>query len=563
MDFGELRFDESYNASMNLLDDYVCRKDQSCEVTGTWTITKLIGPANTPMVVGDSCSTSQSLDADDDLLVCGELEVDGAVYLDDLAGGGTVAVCVDNDGALSNTGCGAGLPWQSIQNPTNSGDINWTFDSDERQVFATDLQPASEQTITPSFIHVTNDQVAPVYSASLFGGGYDDANDPQGKFFSFWADADGTPSERVFANLYEEFRLNDLYRCKAAPTSTPGCNNTASLRYLVWGPSRFNATYTAGFLVYGNSPFMGFIDEDQDYDDSWTGEVTHKCDDYTMTGGSGFQGAACNTALRTVKYNDGGTTASSMVDIIRGDGNDSNAGKISIGIGSGSSKWGSVQVYTDGTGNTEVVLPNNSIGPDELTDELGVSASNTRTECEWLDAKAMGCGAGECVGPTCSKLANVVYCSSTFTNSGDPFGAWWYRLPENFAASGDIQFNVWWSPANINSCNYAGGGDDACWTIGTNSFGDGDASPLLTMARPTNDVAVNDTCTGNDELLVSGDIDIVSASHGLTAGELTQIEIVRYTTAAGPCGTDDNINSVINLYGAKFCYEVDNTFSGE
>jgi hypothetical protein len=36
MDYGELRFDQSYNASMEILDDAVCPLDGSCTITGVW-----------------------------------------------------------------------------------------------------------------------------------------------------------------------------------------------------------------------------------------------------------------------------------------------------------------------------------------------------------------------------------------------------------------------------------------------------------------------------------------------------------------------------------------------
>lgn len=38
MDYGEMRFDQSYNATVLVLDQYVCRKDQSCTVSGDWDI---------------------------------------------------------------------------------------------------------------------------------------------------------------------------------------------------------------------------------------------------------------------------------------------------------------------------------------------------------------------------------------------------------------------------------------------------------------------------------------------------------------------------------------------
>lgn len=45
-------------------------------------VDRIIGETSNPVQIGDAATTSQSLDANDDLFVSGELEVDGSVFLD-------------------------------------------------------------------------------------------------------------------------------------------------------------------------------------------------------------------------------------------------------------------------------------------------------------------------------------------------------------------------------------------------------------------------------------------------------------------------------------------------
>lgn len=109
------------------------------------------------------------------------------------------------------------------------------------------------------------------------------------------------------------------------------------------------------------------------------------------------------------------------------------------------------------------------------------------------------------------------------------------------------------------SCDGVGDDDDVCWTVDGDSFSD--TSVFNTGAIAGVLVAVTDEC------LTQGSLNVVALptfTHSMVAGELGVLVIGR-DIDGGDCGgaADDDFGQDADLLSVRFCYEVDNVFSGE
>jgi hypothetical protein len=179
----------------------------------------------------------------------------------------------------------------------------------------------------------------------------------------------------------------------------------------------------------------------------------------------------------------------------------------------------------------------------------------SQTECVMLDAAGIncksigGCTTADVVG------TNFDYTVATFTDA-DGLGHWSFNLPDNLVGT-TAAATVFWSSADA-ACN--GGTDDVCFTL---DGGSATESELWeTMSLGGTQVAVTDNCHTDGDLLT---VAFPAFTHDMTAGERAVVQIGRDTEGTdAECVTgDDDYTGNAQLLAVKFCYEVNNVFSGE
>ena len=188
--------------------------------------------------------------------------------------------------------------------------------------------------------------------------------------------------------------------------------------------------------------------------------------------------------------------------------------------------------------------------------------TTTATECVVLDASAIvpddtiGCGLATKNG------TNWSYRTCDYdTGTTEEEGAWTFGLPPNFTGgTGTIQ--VVWSTATActNGEDTTSNSDDVCWQINGDSFGDDAAYNTGSLAAPV--LGIGDDC------LAAGDIHFTTAStftHSMNPNERGVIRVTRDTNGTNCTGgtAADDLNGDAFVHSVRFCYEVNNVFSGE
>ena len=181
--------------------------------------------------------------------------------------------------------------------------------------------------------------------------------------------------------------------------------------------------------------------------------------------------------------------------------------------------------------------------------------TTTATECiTFMPGDATGVADTDLAG---TNFGNRVL---SYSNSADDQGYWNFPVPDNLTGT-LAAVTVYWV-VNNGLCD-GGASADVCWTLDGDSFADDAVYFGGTMAGTL--VSVTDTCGGT-----TGDLNIStlpSFTHSMTAGELGVLEIARDidgTDGAGcNAGGDDDLAAFADLISVKFCYEVNNVFSGE
>jgi hypothetical protein len=182
----------------------------------------------------------------------------------------------------------------------------------------------------------------------------------------------------------------------------------------------------------------------------------------------------------------------------------------------------------------------------------------TLTECLSLDAAGITClGTGGCTDPADIDGTNFSFKTAAFATDADDLGSWAFELPDNLSGTTASVTFIWFS--DNAACN-GGADDDVCWTIDGGSFAD-DAA-FETGALGGTEAAVTDKCTADGDIMRSA---AVTFTHGMTAGQTAAVLVRRDTDethATCTAGSDDYAQDA-KLRAVKFCYEVDNVFSGE
>lgn len=184
------------------------------------------------------------------------------------------------------------------------------------------------------------------------------------------------------------------------------------------------------------------------------------------------------------------------------------------------------------------------------------SVSGTKTECVMLNAAGIKCSTtGGCATATVEGT-NFDYSTADFDNTSDEDASWVFDLPENLSGTTATWTAVWMS--NNAACD-GGATADVCWALDSGSFANDEA--FNTGALGGTEDFETDRCLANGDIMFgpSGTI-----THGMTAGEHAAV-VVRRDVGGTDCGAagDDDLAADASLLAIRFCYEVDNVFSGE
>jgi hypothetical protein len=195
-----------------------------------------------------------------------------------------------------------------------------------------------------------------------------------------------------------------------------------------------------------------------------------------------------------------------------------------------------------------------------VTEGEGVDLGGvTATECVMLSGGAINCSAApnDCSVDDVAGT-NFDYTVATFTNSGatDEIGAWSFNLPDNLTGT-TAAVTVFWSSAD-DLCN-GGAGDDVCFVIDSGSAGVTELWETATMGAS---VGETDKCLDRNDLHV---IALPTLTHSMTAGERGYVRLARDANGSSAHCTpgEDDYSGNAQVLAVKFCYEVDNVFSGE
>jgi hypothetical protein len=174
-----------------------------------------------------------------------------------------------------------------------------------------------------------------------------------------------------------------------------------------------------------------------------------------------------------------------------------------------------------------------------------------------LDASAINCSTAN--GCSTSDVAgtNFDYTVAVFSDA-DEDGAWSFNLPDNLTGTTAV-VTVFWSSADPACDNNVAGDDDVCFVVDSGSAAESD---LWETAAMGTSVGETDRCHTDGDLLV---IALPTLTHGMTAGERGYVRLARdadESTAHCAAG-EDAYTGDAQVLAVKFCYEVDNVFSGE
>lgn len=183
-------------------------------------------------------------------------------------------------------------------------------------------------------------------------------------------------------------------------------------------------------------------------------------------------------------------------------------------------------------------------------------ASTYPTECLMLDAAGGVCDTtGGCTSATVEGT-NFDYRTMDFATGADSTASWAFELPDNFVGTTAQVYFHWVS--NNAACN-GGVDDDVCWSLDSASIAN-DGTWHTAGLSGTAD-GVTDRCLANGDLMKTG---ALTFTHSMTAGQRAMVVVTRDTDGALCAGTaDDDYAQDASLLAVRFCYTVDNVFSGE
>lgn len=207
----------------------------------------------------------------------------------------------------------------------------------------------------------------------------------------------------------------------------------------------------------------------------------------------------------------------------------------------------SSDVYKRGTGGAG--------GSGNATDG-SIAGGGTLTECVMLDAAGLACSfTGGCATSTVEGT-NFDYRTADFDNTTDEDGSWVFELPVNLSGTTATWEAVWIS--NNAACD-GGASADVCWTIDSGSFGNDDAFNTGALGGTLD--AETDKCLANGDIMVGP---AGTLTHGMTASERAAVVVSRDVDGGNCAGAgDDDLAADASLMSIRFCYEVNNVFSGE
>jgi hypothetical protein len=186
---------------------------------------------------------------------------------------------------------------------------------------------------------------------------------------------------------------------------------------------------------------------------------------------------------------------------------------------------------------------------------LGLS-NKSQTECSYLLAGAINClNTGGCADPAQVDGTNFTYSTAAFDTATDEAGSFTFGLPANLTGTTASIAFAW---ASNNAACDDEAGDTVCWTVDGDSFAN-DAA-FNTGALGGTIVGVTDTCIANGDLMVTSE---ATFTHSMAASETAVINVLRDVDAGTTGCTADAYPADAELVWVRFCYEVDNVFSGE
>jgi hypothetical protein len=136
--------------------------------------------------------------------------------------------------------------------------------------------------------------------------------------------------------------------------------------------------------------------------------------------------------------------------------------------------------------------------------------------------------------------------------------SWTFELPSNFTGTTAQLQVVWYS--NDVSCAGDTDADDVCWIVDGASSADGEIWETKGATGTQN--GVTDVCQADGNLNISDPINLV---HTMAASERAFVLLRRdVSNGEGICGAGtDDYDQLARVLAVRFCYEVDNVFSGE
>jgi hypothetical protein len=191
-----------------------------------------------------------------------------------------------------------------------------------------------------------------------------------------------------------------------------------------------------------------------------------------------------------------------------------------------------------------------------LESDGGIPNSGTATECLMLDAGAaiVPSSGGAATGQVDD--TNFSYRVLDFDDTSDENAYWSFELPANFAGFTASVTPVW----TVAACT-ADTADDVCWIIDGGGIADDEAWDGGTLDG--SETAGQDVCSAADDLMVGPTIaftHLITISDDRANFKITRDADLGHASCAGD---NNDVSGDVRLLAVRFCYEVNNIFSGE
>jgi hypothetical protein len=179
-----------------------------------------------------------------------------------------------------------------------------------------------------------------------------------------------------------------------------------------------------------------------------------------------------------------------------------------------------------------------------------------------LDASAINCSATGGCSITDVAGTNFDYTVATFT-AADEDGTWSFNLPDNLTGTTAV-VDIFWTSDDTDCDN--GDDTDVCFTLDGGGIADGEDWEVAALAGTL--VSVSARCAGDG----GADAELFedtfgTFTHGMVANDRAIVQLARDNDGTDGTGcnaaADDDYTGNAQVLAVKFCYEVDNVFSGE